>query len=205
MTSNDQQSVMEDIQAEIEKVPNYLTKHNESFRQLMQQTKSTMTTTTAVNIDALRKASILIYKIMVIQTYHLLWTTYLRSGQGKLIGTSNQTTVALWPKEMKIFLPQNNTKNQTDDNESYLSLASRQWHELDRQLQQNQIELNTKMTETYVEKNLRSFRMGIEHRIALINYDYYIRALKTRIFSTSFQCLSSMLIFDERNIFQGSI
>ena len=35
-----------------------------------------------------------------------------------------------------------------------------------------------KMLETYIEQNLRSFRMHIEHQIELVYHDYHIQALQ---------------------------
>ena len=35
-----------------------------------------------------------------------------------------------------------------------------------------------KFIETYIEQNLHSLRMEIEHQVELIHYDYHIRALK---------------------------
>jgi hypothetical protein len=63
--------------------------------------------------------------------------------------------------------------------------------ELDQRLKQIKTELNLKanhfqgytltiqrIIETYIEQNLHSLRMKIEHQIELIYYDYHIRALK---------------------------
>jgi hypothetical protein len=55
----------------------------------MYQVLSTITiaTTTDNNHkqEELRKIAILIYKITIIQIYHRLWTTYLKSAMGQLI------------------------------------------------------------------------------------------------------------------------
>ena len=191
-TSNAHDSLMEDMQAEIETIPIYLTKRNESFQQLMHHAQSAMTTNSAArDIEELRKISILMYKIMIIQTYHLLWTSYLKSGRGELLMPADGRKISIWPKELQALFVRNTTTNQTNGNNMYLTCVHRQLSELDRLLKQNQIEFNTKTNnlhgysltvqksiEAYIEQNLRSFRTGIEHRIELIHYDYSIRTLK---------------------------
>ncbi|CAF3710693.1 unnamed protein product, partial [Rotaria socialis] len=77
--------IMKEIKGQLEIIPNYLTKQNISFKELMHQVLSSMITAAATaensnknvnNIDELRKIAILLYKIMVIQTYQYLWETY---------------------------------------------------------------------------------------------------------------------------------
>ena len=134
---------------------------------------------------------------MVIQTYHRLWTTYLTSGLGQLISASEasslySTTLPIWPKEIKTLLQLN---NKTNTNDIYLNFVNEQLHELDYQLKQYQTELNRqannfhgytltiqKIIETYIEKQLQTFRMKIEHQINLIYYDYHVHALKLEFF-----------------------
>jgi hypothetical protein len=205
-TTNNKKSLLKDIQAaDIDQIPNYLTKRNKSFQQIIHHVQSTITTTVTVTANKtnhgveLRKIAILIYKIMVIQTYHLLWIAYLRSGLGELIIPSKEqllysTTIPIWPKEIKTLL-QLTKKTNKDDDEIYLNFVNDHLHELDHQLKQYQTELNIKannfngytlaiqkILETYIEQNLQSFRMKIEHQIELIHYDYHIRALKLEFF-----------------------
>ena len=191
-TPNAQGSLIVDMKTEFETIPSYLTKRNESFQQLMRHAQSVMITTAAVNLEELRKISILIYKIMIIQTYHLLWTTYLKSGRGQLfVPADGTTTIPIWPKELQAFFVQHSTTNQTNENDMYLTCVNSQLSELDRQLKQSKNELNTKANnlhgytltvqksiEAYIEQYLRPFRTGIEHRVELIHYDYSIRTLK---------------------------
>ncbi|CAF1535162.1 unnamed protein product [Adineta ricciae] len=104
--TNNEVYLIKDIKAEIQKIPNFLTKHNTSFQQLLQQAQSLLqstTTTTGNKVESLRKVALVIYKIMIIQTCHLLWTTYLQSGQGQLLIPSDLTKVSVWPKELKIL------------------------------------------------------------------------------------------------------
>ncbi|CAF5071144.1 unnamed protein product, partial [Rotaria socialis] len=72
-------------------IPDYLTKKNKSFKEMIHQILSSITTTTTTteeksnnNTNELRRIAILIYKIMVIQSYRYLWKNYLKSGTGQL-------------------------------------------------------------------------------------------------------------------------
>ncbi|CAF4225825.1 unnamed protein product, partial [Rotaria magnacalcarata] len=104
---------MKEIRDQLEIIPNYLTKQNISFKELMHQVLSSIITTTEKsnnnnnNMDELRKIAIVLYKIMVIQAYQYLWKTYFKSGTGQLIipsetkqKVSYSTTLPIWPKEI---------------------------------------------------------------------------------------------------------
>ncbi|CAF1586319.1 unnamed protein product, partial [Adineta steineri] len=188
-TTHNEEVLMKDMKIEIEKIPNFLTKHDNSFKQMLYQAqlliKST-NTATAIDIKQLREIAIIIYKIMIIQTYHVLWTVYLKSGRGELIISSE--TVPIWPKDIISFLKVNNT---TNSHEIYLNFVNQHLHALDSQLNICKTELNTKVNnicgysimvqkiiETYIEKHIQSFRSKTEHQIELIHYDYHIRKLK---------------------------
>ncbi|CAF4843987.1 unnamed protein product, partial [Rotaria socialis] len=88
-TEKDPIRIVKEINDQLEIIPNYLTKQNIAFKKLMYQALSSITTTTTEklnnNMDELRKIAILIYKIMVIQTYQYLWKIYFKSGTGQLI------------------------------------------------------------------------------------------------------------------------
>ncbi|CAF3486707.1 unnamed protein product [Rotaria socialis] len=78
-------TIMKEIRDQLEIIPNYLTKQNISFKELMHQALSSIITTAEklnTNMDELRKIAILLYKIMVIQTYQYLWKIYFKSGTG---------------------------------------------------------------------------------------------------------------------------
>ncbi|CAF5220252.1 unnamed protein product, partial [Rotaria magnacalcarata] len=67
--------ILKEIRDQLEIIPNYLTKQDISFKKLMYQVLSSMTTATEKlnnNMDELRKIAIVLYKIMVIQTYQYL-------------------------------------------------------------------------------------------------------------------------------------
>jgi hypothetical protein len=199
--------IMKEIRDQLEIIPNYLTKPNISFKELIHQVLSSITTAeksnnNANNMNELRKIAILLYKIMVIQTYQHLWTTYLKSGTGQLIIPSEikqklsySTTLPIWPKEIKTIVLSNN-KGKTNENEICLKFVNEQLNELQRHLRSYQQELNIhannyqgytlsiqEMLMTYIEQNLNSsLHKKIEHQVELIHYDYHIRALKLEYF-----------------------
>ncbi|CAF5227591.1 unnamed protein product, partial [Rotaria magnacalcarata] len=106
--------IVKEINDQLEIIPNYLTKQNISFKELIHQVLPSITTTTEKlnnSMYELRKIAILIYKIMVIQTYQYLWKTYFKSGTGQLIippetkqKLSYSTTLPIWPKEIKTIV-----------------------------------------------------------------------------------------------------
>ncbi len=199
-------TILKDIEDHIKKIPDFLTKRNEPFRQMLRQALSTTTTAAESsnkndyknNIEALRHIAILIYKIILIQTYQTLWTTYLKSGMGQLIIQSSQnsstypTNIKIWPKEIKTMIQSTTSMNKTNDNEKiYMAFVNNNLHQLDNQLKQYDTELKIQTTnfngyiliiqqmiEAYIEQNLRLFCMEVEHQIQLVHYDYHIRALK---------------------------
>ncbi|CAF1289505.1 unnamed protein product [Rotaria sordida] len=204
--------LLKDIKAEIEKIPAYLTKRNKSFLEIMKQalSKTAITTNTQPlsttklgdttdSIDKLRKIAILIYKIMVIQTYQVLWAAYFKSGMGQLVipaktQVSYSINVPIWPKELKAMLLSKNM-DKTHENDTLLKFVNKHLDELDYQLKQYQNELNIKannfqgysltiqkIIELYIEQNLHSLRMEIEYKVKLIHYDYHIQALKLEYF-----------------------
>lgn len=206
ITTQNKVLLVREIQDELGKIPHFLTKQNESFKQKSNQMLSIITKqqlNSTDQVDELRKIAILIYKTMVIESYQLLWTTYLKSGLGQLTIESQQkqsiiypTNLPIWPKELKnlFSLSKSNTKN-TDVNEQYLRFVKGQLNELEHQLKQYQIGLsvkskncngykllNEKIIETYIEENFLPFRIKIQHKIELIYYDYHIQALKLEYF-----------------------
>ena len=195
--TNENNVLLNDMKHEIEKIPNYLTKQNPSFQQMVQQMQYKITTTVTTNkIEELRQIAILIYKIMVIQTYYLQWSTYLKAGLGQLMVPNNEqrlslTNVPIWPKVIKKLLPLKDN-DKSNGNKFYLNFVHQQLSELNHQLEQYQMALNIKTNnfhgytltiqkfiEKYIEQHLQSFRMQIEHEIDLIRYDYHIQALKS--------------------------
>ena len=202
-TTNENEPSIKDIKVVIENIPDYLTKRNKSFQQVISQALSKTTTETATKLnddnhkkEDLRKIAILMYKIIIIPIYQRLWTAYLKSGIGQLIIPSKtklsySTAISIWPKEIKSMLPVSTNTDNTNENESCLKLVNDRLDELDHQLKLYQTELNMKINhfqgyiptirttiETYIEQNLHSLRMEMDHKIELIHFDYHIRSLK---------------------------
>ena len=196
-TTNEKETLAEDMKIEIEKIPNYLTKQNESFKQMLHQALSTMNIPIGKNnMHELPKIAIVIYKTIFIQNYHTLWMTYLRSGMGQLLSPSQEpliypTNLPIWPKQVKVILKSSTKMDQTDENKIFNTFVNHYLHELDSEMKKYQIELNIKinnfngytltiqqMIETYIETNFQSFHTKTQHDIELIHYDYHIRALK---------------------------
>ena len=147
------------------------------------------------NLENMQKIAMSIYQIMITQIYHLLWTTYLKSGKGQLISSANEqlmypTNLPIWPTEIKVMIELKDI-DQADKNETCLNFVNYQLHELDNQLKQYKTELNIKANdfqgysltiqqrvEAYVANHIHPLHMEIEHQMELIQYDYHIRALK---------------------------
>ena len=196
--TNKRSSMMQNLENEIKKIPNYLTKRNKSFNEMLYQVLSTIgMLTTSDQKKELRKMIILIYKMMTIQNYHLLWTTYLKSGMGQLILPSEKSfnysiVLPIWPKEIKLLLQTSIIDiNQTTENEMYMKLVNNFINELNGQLKLYETELNQRknnfyhytltiqeIIEKYLEQNLSGLRRETEHKVKLISYDYHIQALK---------------------------
>ncbi|CAF4451913.1 unnamed protein product [Rotaria magnacalcarata] len=145
----------------------------------MHQALSSITKTTTEklnsNTNKLRKIAILIYKIMVIQTYQYWWKTYFKSGTGQFIIPSEtkqklsySATLSIRPKEIKTIVL-SNKKDKTNGNEICLKFLNGQLNALQHQLKQYQQELNIKANNfqgytisiqekpmTYTEQNLSS-------------------------------------------------
>ncbi|CAF1249506.1 unnamed protein product [Adineta ricciae] len=197
-TNRQKSTMLENIQDELNETTSYLTKQNKCFKQMIHQVLSTMKiATTQKNIEELRQIAILMTKTKLIQNYHILWTTYLKSGMGKLIMPPDKqlnysTDLPIWPKEVIMTLRNPiNLSDETKKNENYMKSVKNFIDELDKQLKQYANELNTRknnfygytftiqqMIEKYLEENLQSLRTETEHKVELVDYDYYIQALK---------------------------
>ncbi|CAF1678616.1 unnamed protein product [Rotaria magnacalcarata] len=194
--TNKKLSFINDIQNRINKIPHWLTKENKSFQQIIDQALKTIPIKASTNQrNDLRLIAILIYKIKVIPMYDRLWTTYFKSSTRQLIQESNrkyiyQINFKFWPKDVKTIL-QSTVLNGTNEDQLYRNIVHDHIHYLNDQLKQNQIEWNKKtnsfnsytlkieqLFEKYIDQNLSSLSLEIEHKIELAYYDYHIEALK---------------------------
>ncbi|CAF4543059.1 unnamed protein product, partial [Rotaria socialis] len=201
--------IMKEIKDQLEMIPDYLTKKNKSFKEMIHQILSSITTTTTTteeksnnNTNELRRIAILIYKIMVIQSYRYLWKNYLKSGTGQLFIRSKtkqklfySITLPIWPNEVKRIVLANK-KNKINENDICLKFVNDQLYGMQHQLKEYEKELNIQATNCegyspsvheiimeYIEQNINSsFRRKIAHQVELIHYDYHIRALELEYF-----------------------
>ena len=187
---------MKHILTSMNKIPKYLTKRNESFRRIIHEALSVMAVAvTNHSVEKLRKIAISIYQIMFIQAYQALWKTYQKSVRGQLIEPSVEqlsyaSNWSIYPKELKAMLTSPKLKG-TKKDEVHMDFIEDVLNELDDLLKQYHVELNTRsndftnctstiqrMMERYIEENLHSLRVNIDHQIELVYHDYHIQALQ---------------------------
>jgi hypothetical protein len=110
--TKEQSTILKDMKKNLAQIPDYLIQRNKSFEKMIYQILSTITITVYKSdhdhkIEAWTKTAIIIYKIMIIETYHRPWTTYLKSGMRQLIIPYQteqfySTTVPICPKQIKL-------------------------------------------------------------------------------------------------------
>ena len=182
--------MIKDIENKLKTIPDFLTKRNQSFQNMLHQALSTITIVPSAsssnkidnqnNIKALRHIAILIYKITLIQMYQILWITYLKSGIGQLIVQSQEqsmysTHIPIWPKHIKTLIQSTitTTINKTLGNEDCMTFVNHHIHQLDMQLKQYELQLKIQTTnfhgytltvqqtiETYIKQNIHLFTYG---------------------------------------------
>lgn len=204
-TAGNNISLIQEIQTDIDKIPVYLTKRNPSFQEMVHNIHLTIKTTGTIIIDptnnkeCIRKIGLLIYQIMIIQTYHSLWSTYLKSGSGELIITavnepkpSYHVNIPIWPNELKaLFLAIVKIPMKDTENQQYFNFVSEQLQLMDGELNRCRTQLNIfankfhgytlqiqNTIKSYIDEHSHSFRMQIKHQIELLHYDYHIGASK---------------------------
>lgn len=164
----------------IQDIPKYLCKQHEPFQQLLNQIPSSSSSSSSTTTsEMIMEIIILIYKIMIIQTYQYLWISYLKYDTGQHL------------KQIKLILSLKKNIDRIEERRIYLNFVNKHIHRLDCQLKSCQFQLNTKaneypgysftiqhMIEVYIESNIQSFRINIEHEIELLHYDHQIRTLK---------------------------
>jgi hypothetical protein len=203
--THDQDPMMKLLEKEMNKIPHYLTKKNESFKQLIDQALLTgKVPTSNKNREATRNMALVIYRILFIQIYFDLWTTYLKSGLGQLFHQSEEQTtypknLQIWPKDVKQIIQQFVNLHEGNENDICQRFIRNYLSNLDNQLKQYQIELNKrkdnfpsdtslviqKLIETYIKQNFSPIQMEIEHHTELIKYNYHIRALKFQYYQNN--------------------
>lgn len=196
-TENQNASSLKDIQIDLETIPDYLTKQNQSLQQMIGQVAAIIKSNDKEKMKDLRKITILIYRIKSIQLYQHLWTSYLKAGTSQLnIQSSKQTlnyptNIPVWPKEIQTMVQATMKIDKEKKSECCSNFVQRYLQVLADELNKYEAELKIKMNqfpsylsriqqqiETYIEQNLQSLRKEIEHKTELIHYDYQIRVLK---------------------------
>ena len=194
--NNPQSCSIKEIIIDINRLPDYLTRRNKPFQRMLRETLSTRTVNaTSTDIEGLRQIAISVYKIMLIQTHQLLWTTYKMAGTGQIVLQSEgppvySAPIPVWPKQIKLAVKAGGA-TEMNMNEHAMAHVKKYLSEWNKQLQLNRTELNIKANkftgysillqktiEAYIERNLSGLRTNIEHQVELVVFEYHIQALK---------------------------
>ena len=81
-------------------IPKYLLNENKEFNEMILTLRHK--TSTSISTEELRDMAIFIYQLECIELDKLLWTTYLRSGQGTLI-ENKEPSLLVWSMELKMM------------------------------------------------------------------------------------------------------
>lgn len=200
--TNEHSFEMKDFKDDIMVIPEYLSKRNKSFRDMINSVISIAGFIKSDSIvEDLRQIAIIIYKRMFIRINQNLWITYFKSGIGQLILSSKQSfnypiNVHVWPKEVKNLVDGSRDTKDRQKNDVYKNYVDKYLHKLETQLEHYDTELNNRMNcfqnyalklqhsiETYIEQHINSLRMDIDHKIELVHYDYHIQALKLEYYN----------------------
>ncbi|CAF3964179.1 unnamed protein product [Rotaria sp. Silwood1] len=196
-TNTEQPLTVQDIIGEIDKIPNFLSKRSKPFKAIINEVLSTTAIIrTNEMIEQLRQIGIFTYKKIFIRIHHGLWFSYFKAGTGQLISQVEgqldySTNLPIWPKEINALVQKPTHINNKNENDFYMNFINDRLRVLDNKLKEYEYELIKRINsisgyslqvqhliETYVEQNLSTLRLEIEHKIQLIHYDYHIQALK---------------------------
>ena len=170
------------VKDDIETIPNYLSKKNKSFEGVIYRV-SLSSSLLKNKMKELRRMAILMYKIMLIQIYHTLWSTYWKSGTG-IPKAKELPGIKVWPTEVK-SLVMNQIAN---EDEACLACVNHYLRHLDDRMEHYRDELNringqlcvdTQTIETFVERGLEARRLKMEHKVTLVHCDYNDRVLES--------------------------
>lgn len=194
----------EEISDEV--MPKYLSSSDQTFenmiKPILQKTANT------IHIEYFRQIALLTHHLAFIDLNITLWTTYLRSGTGKLklgeqlqqittMATSVYQNLSIWHKEVKSSMIDEGYVTVTDANEinhdTYLNYVHSKLHKFRDQtvFYQNQLDerkqrLNNSFTDEigqainqYVEDyGIALFRISTETKIAIVEYDFNDRLIE---------------------------
>lgn len=200
ISNNNQNSSPTKIFHDMNHIPSYLTKRKNEFAQLLIELLGEMQLEiNKEHKDCLRTISIAMYKIMYLQSYQALWTTYLNSGIGNMTNDDNKSNEGLermcrWPMEVKNITKSIKSKYMSED-QLCMAIVMNVLYELKDKLEKMGKDLNVKINlihqytldigrklKAYIVDNMRLFRLHLEHRMEVIYYEYHIEALKVEFY-----------------------
>lgn len=132
---------------------------------------------------SLRRIAILMYKIMLIQIYQKLWSTYLKSGT-RILKERESPGIKVWPTEVKSSM----MKQTSNADEACLACVNRYLRHLDDRMEYYRDELNTikgrlcadtQTIQTFVQQGLGFRQLEMEHKVTLVHHDYDDRVLES--------------------------
>ena len=170
------------VKDDIEAMPNYLSKKNKSFEDVIYRV-SLSSLLLKNKMKGLRRMAILMYKIMLIQIYHTLWSTYLKSGTG-ILKAKELPGMKVWPTDVKSLV----IKQTANEDEACLACVNHYLRHLEDRMGHCRDELNrmkaqlcvdTQAIETFVQQGLQTRRLEMEHKVTLVHHDYNDRVLES--------------------------
>ena len=179
----------------IEEVPDYLQKPDESFEKMLCSVSS-MNLLNSNNIEDFRQIAICIHHVKYNGHLFSLWMAYLKSGMGELQTQSsssrNTLTAHVWTASIKSKVKQD-IRTGVKEYDACLTYVKAQLNTFEKNIAKAQSHLNDRMKRLsyhlpatviqeaigkFVEDNLIQERAKIQHKIQLVHFDYHERILE---------------------------
>ncbi|UJR06548.1 hypothetical protein I4U23_010831 [Adineta vaga] len=173
-------------------IPDYLSmkNNNRKFQDMFEQKIDFLPTGNMLNMESLRKFSILIYQSNVLDLEMTLWNSYMKSGIGHL--ETNESNLKVWPSKIKSMIQFARCPTTISDREQiqvnendYLIFVRDHLRKLGEKQQQIKEELLEKKTywstlttsienilETFIQENISILRLQYDEKIKLLHFDY---------------------------------
>lgn len=172
-------------------VPDYLSQCTKSFVRMIHQAFSTTAAVEAIDFEELRQAAIWMDRIQRMSIQASLWHVYLQSGTGQLsnVDSSSIAQVQLWPSDVKIGVP-TGIEHGSDHDAclDFVHARLRQWEEKGHECRERLDEIKQNMPsytllidqamQTFVQRNLQSFRTECERKKTMAECDYQEKLLE---------------------------
>ncbi|CAF1651422.1 unnamed protein product [Rotaria magnacalcarata] len=171
---------------DLKKVPIFLAKDDKAFGNMLNKVLES-NNTSPNKLEDYRLMTILIYRIKHSEILLHLWTTYRRSGSGllKTYHARNELGPLFWPKPIK-YMVKVTVRFGTEEHDACLAYVESRLVELEKMSQESHTQLKFQINrlssiysstvrqvmDTFVEQQLTSLRMKIEHKVELLHYDY---------------------------------